>query len=329
MFPSIEKITATMTPKEKKLFKRAFTLLGSFCLMAFFCGALTMHLTELHQAMIVPKIIGMDPNQAQRALSAKALKLTVTKSQYDEHVPAGLFMMQSPPPNTYMRRGQVVQAVLSKGNPKVSIPSVLGLSYQDAQILLASNRLRIGKESLLYSAADAKDMVLAQTPETGTTVEAFTAVNLLVSAGPNQAFFVMPDLKNKSLENAFKLLRPAGITIQKIKSEVHDDLDSETVLVQTPPAGTKLQEKDQVTFTVSAKSSDANLKARYVTLQYDIPEGNPRRLQIDVFDSTGTRTVYNKMESPKDHVEVGVTVSGKAAAEIYLNQEFVKEIPVE
>jgi hypothetical protein len=35
------------------------------------------------------------------------------------------------------------------------------------------------------------------------------------------------------------------------------------------------------------------------------------------------------MESPKDHVEVGATVSGKASAEIYLNQEFVKEIPAE
>jgi hypothetical protein len=139
----------------------------------------------------------------------------------------------------------------------------------------------------------------------------------------------MPDLKNRSLENAFKLLRPAGIIIQKIKSEVHDDLDSETVLVQSPPAGTKLREKDQVSFTVSAKSGDMDSKARYVTLQYDMPDGNPRRLQIDLFDSTGTRTVYNKMESPKDHVEVGVTASGKASAEIYLNQEFVKEIPVE
>src|SRR3984957_12632013 len=172
----VHKIATTMTPKERKLFKRAFSLLGSFCLVAFFCGALTMHLTQLHQPMIVPKIIGMDPGQAQRALAAKALKLTVTKYQYDEHVPAGLFMMQSPPPNTYMRRGQVVQAVLSKGNPKVTIPTVLGLSYQEAQILLASNRLRIGKESLLYSATDAKAMVLAQTPEMGTNVEAFTAV---------------------------------------------------------------------------------------------------------------------------------------------------------
>jgi len=325
----LKKITATMTPKERRLFKRAFSLLGGFCLAAFLCGAVTMHLTELHQPMIVPKVIGMDPGQAQKALAAKALKLNVAKSQYDEHIPAGLLMMQSPPPNTYMRRGQTVQAVLSKGNPKVAIPSVVGQSYQEAQILLASSRLRVGKESLMYSNTDAKDMVLAQTPEAAGVAEAFTAVDLLVSAGPRQAYYVMPDLKNKSLENAFKLLRPAGITIQKIKNEVHDDLDSETVLTQTPPAGTKLQEKDPVTFTVSAKSSDLDLKARYVTLQYDIPDGNPRRLQIDLFDSTGTRTVYNKMESPKDHVEVGVTVSGKASAEIYLNQEFVKEIPVE
>jgi hypothetical protein len=35
------------------------------------------------------------------------------------------------------------------------------------------------------------------------------------------------------------------------------------------------------------------------------------------------------METPKDHVEVGVSVTGKASAQIYLNQEFVKEIPLE
>ncbi|MGH7739838.1 MAG: PASTA domain-containing protein [bacterium] len=317
-----------MTPKEKKLFKRAFTLLSGFCLVAVVCGALAMHLTELHQSMIVPKIIGMELGQARQALASKALKLEVIKSQYDEHVPEGLLMLQSPNPNSYLRRGQTVQAVLSKGDPKVNIPSVVGLSYQDAQILLASNRLRVGKESLINSTVDAKDMVLAQDPEAAGTVDAFTAVDILVSAGPRQSFFVMPDLKNKSLENAFKLLRPAGITIQKIKSEVHDDLNSETVLVQTPPAGTKLRDKDQVSLTISAKSSDANRKARYATIQYNMPDGNPRRLQIDVFDGTGTRTIYNRMESPDDHVEVGVTVSGKASAEIYLNQEFIQEIPI-
>jgi hypothetical protein len=153
-------------------------------------------------------------------------------------------------------------------------------------------------------------------------------VNLLVSAGPLDPSYLMPDLANQPLEKAFKILRPAGITIEKIKSEVHDDLDSETVLSQLPPAGSRIEPKDGVSFVVSAKSSE-NGKPRYAKVVFDMPEGNPRRLQIDIFDGSGTRTLYNKMESPKDHVELGVSVTGKASAQIYLNQEFVKEIPVE
>jgi hypothetical protein len=79
----------------------------------------------------------------------------------------------------------------------------------------------------------------------------------------------------------------------------------------------------------SAKTSDASLRARYSKIMYDMPDGNPKRLQIDIFDSTGTRTIYNKMESPKEHIELGISVTGKASAQVYLNQEFVKEIPIE
>ena len=160
-------------------------------------------------------------------------------------------------------------------------------------------------------------------------VDSFTEVNLLVSGGVPEPLFVMPNLKNQPLEKAFKDLRPVGITIEKIKNEVHDDLDSETILSQTPPPGTRIQKKDSVSFVVSAKSSDANLKSRPAKVAFDMPEGNPRRLQIDVFDSSGTRTIYNKMESPKDHVELPISVTGKASAQVYLNQEFVKEIPIE
>jgi beta-lactam-binding protein with PASTA domain len=143
-----------------------------------------------------------------------------------------------------------------------------------------------------------------------------------------EPFFVMPYLKNRSFEKVFNVLRPMGITIEKIKSEVRDDLDAGTVLSQTPPAGSKIKKKDSVSFVVSMKSSDENLTTRHAEIVFDVPDINPKRLQIDVFDSSGTRTVYNKMASPLEHVELGVNVTGKASALIYLNQEFVKELPI-
>jgi serine/threonine-protein kinase len=318
-----------LTPQEKKLTRRALRILGVFTFIMTLTGLGAMLYTQRHQPMIVPKIIGMDQAQAEKTLSSRNLKLKVTRSVFDEHVPVGLISDQLPKANNYMKRGQTVEVVLSKGNPKVKVPALIHMSLPQAQMALAGVHLRVGRESLITSNIDPKDTVIAQVPETDEWVDSFTDVNLLVSAGPTDPAFVMPDLRNQPLEKAFKSLRPAGITIDKIKSETHDDLDSETVLSQTPPAGTKIQKKDGVSFVVSAKSSDASLKARYTKIQFDMPEGNPRRLQIDVFDSSGTRTIYNKMESPKEHIEVGVSVTGKASAQVYLNQEFVKEIPIE
>ena len=318
-----------LTAQEKRLTERALKILGAFTLITAVAGMGAMTYTQLHQPMIVPKVIGMDQSQAEKTLSSRNLKLKVDRSAYDEHIPAGLISDQTPKANNYLKRGQVIVVVLSKGNPKVKVPNVSRMSLPQAQMALAGAHLRIGKESTLYSAMDPKDTIIAQVPETDELVDSFTDVNLLVSGGTVEPAFVMPDLRNQPLEKAFKALRPAGITIDKIKPEVHDDLDSETVLSQSPPPGAKIQKKDSVSFVTSAKSTEQEMKARYAKVLYDMPEGNPKRLQIDIFDNTGTRTIYNKMESPKEHIELGVSVTGKASAQVYLNQEFVKEITIE
>lgn len=316
-----------LTPSEKNLTRKALSLLGTFTLITVLTALSAMFYTQLHQPMIVPKIIGMDEKQADKALSSKGLHMKVLRAQYDEHMPEGLVSEQDPKANYYVKRGQTVNVILSKGNPKVKVPSVVAMSFPQAQVSLAGTHLRVGRESLMNS-TEPRDTVLAQEPPADEVVDSFTDVNLLVSGGPVDPSYLMPDLKNQPLEKAFKVLHPASITIEKIKSEVHDDLDSETILSQMPAAGTKIQPKDSVSFVVSSKST-VELKPRYAKIAFDMPEGNPRRLQIDIFDGSGTRTIYNKMESPKDHVELGVSVTGKASAQIYLNQEFEKEIPIE
>lgn len=317
-----------MTPSERQLLDKAISLVWRFTAVTLVAGLLAMSIMKKHQLMIVPKVIGMDQNQAQSALSSKGLVMKADKQLYDERIPAGLVSSQIPRANAYVKRGQIVEVVISKGNPKVKVPSVEGQSLPEAQISLAGLHLRVGRQSLIHSNEPA-NTVLAQVPAPDELVESATEVDLLLSDGTLPPSYLMPDLLHKPLEQAFKTLRPAGITIQKITSEVHDDLDSGTVLSQDPAPGTHIQVKDSVSFVVSAKSADANSKPRYSKVVFDMPLGNPRRLQIDIFDGTGTRTIYNKMESPKDHVELGVNVTGKAFAEIYLNQEFLEEIPIQ
>jgi beta-lactam-binding protein with PASTA domain len=317
-----------ITPAELELLKKAGSLLGKFTLVTLLTGLIAMSIMKKHQPMIVPKIIGMDQSQAESAISSKGLVMKINRQQFDERIPAGLISSQIPRANSYVKRGQIVEVVVSKGNPKVKVPSVVGESLAEAQVSLTGIHLKAGHQSLMHS-TEPENTVLAQIPEADELVESATEVDLLISDGMPSMSFLMPDLQHKPLENAFKLMRPAGITIQKITSEVHDDLDSATVLSQDPLPGTHIQAKDGVSFVVSAKSVDTSLKARYSKVVFDMPLGNPKRLQIDIFDETGTQTIYNKMESPKDHVEIGVSVTGKAVAEIYLNQQFLEELPIQ
>lgn len=315
-----------LTAEESRLTDRALRLLGLFTLVMGLTASMARLYTQFHQPLIVPKVIGMDQSQAESAISSKGLSAKIVKSIYDDHVPEGLICAQEPKANSYMKRGQMVNLVLSKGNPKVKVPVLTGLSLPQAQIALAGVHLRVGRQSLMNS-TEARELVLGQAPAPGELVDSFTDVDVLVSDGVPEPAYVMPNLVKKPLERAFKTLRPAGITIDKITTEVHDDMETEIILAQDPPPGTKIQKKGLVSFVISGKSDLGN--PRYAKVAFDMPEGNPKRLQIDVLDISGTRTIYNRMETSKDHVEVGVSVKGKASAQIYLNQEFVKEIPIE
>jgi eukaryotic-like serine/threonine-protein kinase len=317
------------TPSEERLFLRAARFWFLFTLAAAGALFLALTVTSISQPVIVPRVTGLDQKDALKVLRSKGLKSKVMDRQWDEHLGEGAVLVQTPGPNAYLRRGDEVRVTLSRGTPLVKVPDLTGQSVRRAQVILTQARLRIGLKSILSTAGFPQDTVLAQVPEPGSARESSTAVNLLLSSGPEEPTYFMPYLRNRPLSDALRLFRPAGIIVEKIKTEVHDDLESGTILNQTPPSGSRLKAKSNVSLTVSAKSSDAVRKARWATVRFEMPLGPPKRLRIDVLDGSGTRTLYNAMEEGGRLVEVGVSVSGKATAQLYLNNEFINELDIE
>jgi serine/threonine-protein kinase len=262
-------------------------------------------------------------------LKAKGLAMKVARAQFDDRIPAGSVVLQFPRANNYVKRHETVEVVTSRGKPRRPVPNVINQTFRRAQILLAQAQLRIGRMSSLSSATAPKDTVLAQVPLPGDPADSSSSVNLLVSTGPLDPVYVMPDLRRQPLERAFQLFRPAAILIEKIKTVVQDDIPSGTILSQDPVPGSRIEEKSNVSFTVSTTSQDASIQARLSPFTYTMPEGPPRRLRIDVFDGTGTRTLYNRMEEAGNEVKFDVKVTGKASAQVYLNQQFDREFPIE
>ncbi len=314
---------------EAVLVRKALGLLSGFALALTIFGGSAMYLTRLKQPVIVPKVIGMEQKDAERALNRKGLSMRSGRTMYDERIPAGSVVIQDPRANNYLKRGATVEVVLSRGKPRVPVPDVVHQTLRRAQNVLAQGQFRVGRRSYMSSGIVPKDTVMAQVPPAGDITPASSTVDLLVSTGPLDPIYVMPSLKRQSLEKAFRLLRPAAILIEKITTKVHDDLPIGTILAQSPAAGSRIEEKASVSLTVSTTSSEASLQPRLANFNFTMPEGPPRRLRIDVFDSTGTRTIYNKMEEPGNPVSFEIKVTGRATAQVYLGQQFEREVSLE
>ncbi len=317
------------TPSEKQLFLRAAKLWLLFFAAAAGALGLALFVTSLTQPVIVPRVTGLDQKDAQKIMRSKGLKSVVADRQWDEHLGEGAVLVQTPGPNAYLKRGDEVRFTVSRGTPLVKIPDLTGQSMRRAQVILTQARLRVGLKSVLSTPGFLQDTVLAQVPEPGTSCEASTPVNLLLASGPREPTYIMPYLRNRALTDVVRLFRASDVIVGKIKTEVHDDLESGTILSQSPASGSRLKPKSSVSLTISAKSSDAVRQARWAVLRFEMPMGPPKRLRIDVLDSSGTRTLYNAMEEGGRLVESGVSVSGKATAQVYLNNEFIKELDIE
>jgi len=318
-----------LSASERTLVRKALLLLCGFALVMVFFAWSAMFITRLKQPVIVPKIVGMGQKEAEWALRKKGLKMTLGKSLYDDRIPAGSVALQTPRANNYLKRGAAIEAVLSRGKPHLPAPNVVNQTFRRAQNLLAQAQMRIGRRSFMSSGIIPKDTVIAQSPPPGETTAASSTVDLLISTGSLDPVFVMPNLRRQPLERAFQLFRPAVIMVEKIKTQVQDDLPTGTILSQEPPPGARIEEKSSVSLTVSTTTADASLQARLAVFTYTMPEGPPKRLRIDVLDNTGTRTAYNRMEEAGNEVKLEIKVTGKATAQVYLNQLFDRDLPIE
>jgi serine/threonine-protein kinase len=292
-------------------------------------GFFSLWLVSFAQPVIVPRIVGLTEKEAFFALKDKSLKMQVEGRQWDDHLGADSVIAQKPSANSYLKRGTTVGVILSKGTPQVKTPELKGQSVRRALVLLTQTRLRAGRQSYLSTALFPPDTVIAQAPDPGSPVDAATGVDVLLATGPEEPTYFMPSLNNRTLEAALKLFRPIGVVIRSIKTEVHDDLASGTILAYAPDTGARLKPGASVTLTVSARSVDVAKQARWAVVQFQMPVGSPKRLKIDVLDTSGTRTIYNAMAESGRTIETGISVTGKASAQVYLNGAFTQEINVE
>ncbi|MBV8462481.1 MAG: PASTA domain-containing protein [Acidimicrobiales bacterium] len=134
----------------------------------------------------------------------------------------------------------------------VTVPNVVGDSQSAAVQTLKNDSLTVGTTSFRTS-AQAKGIVLSTSPAAGASVSKNSAVNLVVSNGPNIPIVTVPSVDGKQLTAAISAIQGAGLNYRV--NDVTSTQPVGTVISQSPAGGTKVRATVPVVLTVSSAQS--------------------------------------------------------------------------
>jgi serine/threonine-protein kinase len=171
----------------------------------------------------VPNIIGLPLSEAQRRLSEVGLQLRIAQTEYSEDVPTDcVISMLGVEPGKIVRRGRVIDVVVSRGPEQVIVPNVLDMPADEAQQRISAEGLTPVVAGKTYSETVAEGHIVGQEPAHGVRLPKGKPVQLIVSAGRP------PRLEEPTIKPGYKAARVTinvgkGPLIQPVEIEVIDE----------------------------------------------------------------------------------------------------------
>ena len=212
------------------------TLLIIFTMVSLFLNRYTRH----GESLSVPDIRGLKIEDAIHVLAQKKLRYIISDSLYFDDKPKLSILDQNPAPQSNVKEGRFVYVTINSNKaPQVNLPNLLDVSLRQAEAMLASSGLKVGKR--IYKPDLAKDVILdAQYKGAsllfGVKIGKGTAVDLVLGDGLGGETIDMPDLTGLTLEEANNLLQSSSLTIGSVvyMGSINDTTRAKVVR-QNPP----------------------------------------------------------------------------------------------
>ena len=187
----------------------------------------------------IPSVVGQSQTDAVAELTRAGLDVQVVEVNSDRD--QGTVTAQNPQAGLTVVEGTRVRINVSKGPKPVTVPSVVGLPYDQAASELQSagfNVSRIDKDS-----DQAAGIVTDQTPSGGSAGSKGSTVTLTVSKGPSTS--AVPDVTSQDYAIAQTTLDNAGFR-SKIVFEDTDDQSMDGIVISQDPVGGSQEKPDTV-----------------------------------------------------------------------------------
>jgi serine/threonine-protein kinase len=197
-----------------------------------------------NKPVAVPFVVGLGQPEAEAKIKHQGFKVHAVMHS-NETFPKGIVYGQNPQGGERTDKANFVTILVSTGRAKVTVPDVIDKQQADAVATLTAAHLQVNVAHVYSSKPP--DTVTGQNPPPGSKVFRATTVLINISQGVKQ--IEIPNVVGQPYASARSTLLAAGVDVAK--TTVDSNQPADTVVSESPGAGTRVGPGTTVTLSVS------------------------------------------------------------------------------
>jgi serine/threonine-protein kinase len=202
-------------------------------------GVVGLVISKGKERILVADLVGKTPDKASQEIANLGLTVGEIFEAYDMKIASGFVIKTDPESGTEVKRGSIVNLIVSKGIEKISLVSYVGKGGEQALSELTETGFDVDVE---YKFSDNvfKGLVISQTPDKSESIPIGSKVKLSVSKGPE--FIFVPNVMGKSKNSATLDLENLGLRVSIKGSGKVNNI--------SPAIGSKVKQGSIITLTL-------------------------------------------------------------------------------
>jgi beta-lactam-binding protein with PASTA domain len=203
------------------------------------------------QMVTVPNVDGLTQDAATTAITGAKLKMGTVTPQASDTVVGGKVINQEPASGSSVAEGSAVNLVISSGPQKVSVPKVDGLAQDAATAAVTAAKLKVGTVTQQANNTVTAGNVISQDPAYGSSLLPGSAVNLVISSGP-QVMTTVPGVEGLTQAVATTAITGAKLMVGTVAQQTSNTVVAGNVIRQDPAKESSVAQGSAVNLVISS-----------------------------------------------------------------------------
>lgn len=271
----------------------------------------------------VPDLYGESEQGARELLEKKQLIYRAVSSQYSSKVPKGCIVSQTPQAGEQVNEDTLIEVVVSLGAFEIDIPYCVGKDLMTAEYELRSKGYIAIKYNYVENDEPENTIVAQSIPQGKYSLDGnYVTITFDVSKGPSKDVVVMKNYVGYTEKTLRELA--GGFTI-KVTYEYSDTVGKDIVISQSVPAGTQIENGDEVHFVVSLGQQKLVKKSWTYTLDDSVTVSSSDTVFAEVkrIKNGSWVTVFEgDVDVYDSQITIELNGSGTQTYYLYINGEY-------